>query len=283
MNITRRSFVFAPLALSLPGVAHALSEVSEAGYASLPVDPFQAGNSASSATNLPNIDVAAQSLAQSGRLRVAINLGNSVLAQRNSAGFLTGASVTLAKLLAKRLRVPLDTIAYPSAGMVFDALNHGAWDVAFLAVEPERALKVDFSPPYVSIDGTYLVRKDASYRRVADLDRPGVRIAVGRGAAYDLYLKRTLKQAKLLRAINGAEAIKMFVDDRLDAAAGVRQVLAGYAKDKPELRVLSDAFSKIDQAIGVPKGHPAGAAYIRAFVEEMTASGQVRKALEGTA
>lgn len=62
--------------------------------------------------------------------------------------------------------------------------------MAFLAVEPERAKDLTFTAPYVFIDGTYLVRADTPFRSVADLDADGVRITVGRGAAYDLALTR---------------------------------------------------------------------------------------------
>ena len=46
----------------------------------------------------------------------------------------------------------------------------------------------------------------------------------------------------------------MFVNDKLDAAAGVRQPLEAYAKDHPEMRVMSGAFQQIQQAMGTPKG-----------------------------
>jgi polar amino acid transport system substrate-binding protein len=262
MKMTRRRFVMVPLTFSLAGIAPAFG--------------------AQAADQARSIEEAAHSLAPSGRLRVAINLGNSVLAQRTPAGELTGVSVILAQTLAKRLQVPVDLIPYTAAGMVFDAMDKGAWDVAFLAIEPERATKVDFSPPYVFIDGTYLVRKDSPFQKADDLDRPGIRIAVGRGAAYDLYLSRTLKNAELRRAPTSVAAMQMFVDERLDAAAGVRQALADYAREKPELKVLGDSFSRIDQAIGVPKGRTVGAAYIRAFVEEMKRSGEVRRSLDET-
>jgi polar amino acid transport system substrate-binding protein len=48
--------------------------------------------------------------------------------------------------------------------------------------------------------------------------------------------------------------IDMFVNDKLEAAAGVRQPLVAYAKDHPEVRVLDGHFMNIEQAIGTPKG-----------------------------
>ena len=224
-------------------------------------------------------------LAPTGKLRAAINYGNTVLAQRNEkTGALTGVSVVLARTLAQRLGVPVEFLLFPVSGQVFDALEKGAWDIAFMAVEPERAVKIDFTAPYAMIDGTYLVRSDAPFRKVADLDAPGVTIAVGTATAYDLYLGRNLKQARLKRAPTSIAAVEMFMaDPSLAGAAGVRQVLVDASRGKSGYRVIEDRYSRIDQAMAVPKGRPAaGAAYVRAFLEEMKASGAVRKALDET-
>lgn len=225
---------------------------------------------------------AARSLAPSGVLRVAINAGNGVLTQRNAQGDLTGVSVILARALAERLKLPITLIPFQAAGEIFSVMDKDIWDLAFLAIEPERAAKIEFSPPYITIDGTYLVRRDAPFRNASDLDQPGVRIAVGRGAAYDLFLTRTLKRAELRRATTAATSIDMFISDGLEAAAGVRQYLVERARGIPDLRVLEDRFTNIEQAMGVPKGRQAGAAYVAAFIEEMKASGAVRKALDAT-
>jgi polar amino acid transport system substrate-binding protein len=45
------------------------------------------------------------------------------------------------------------------------------------------------------------------------------------------------------------------------------------------LRLLDGRFMEIRQAMAVPKGRAAGAAYLRDFVEEMKASGFVAGAL----
>jgi len=179
--------------------------------------------------------------------------------------------------------VPVELVTYLSAGMVFDAVDRGEWDIAFLAIEPERAEKVSFSQPYVYIDGTYLVRNDAPYRSIADLDRDGVTIAVGRGAAYDLFLTRNLDNATLLRLPTSAEAIAQFKAGGADAVGGVRQALVDAARDDSGLRVLEDRFMQIGQGIAVPGTRAAaGADYVDGFVEEMKAAGQVRMALDAS-
>ncbi|HEY4981326.1 MAG TPA: ABC transporter substrate-binding protein [Pseudolabrys sp.] len=222
-------------------------------------------------------------LAPSGKLRAAINLGNSVLAQKNAAtGQPKGVTPDLAHELGRRLGVPVELVTFDAAGKVFDAAGTGAWDIAFVAIEPVRAAVIEFSAPYVIIEGTYMVPKDSPLKVIADVDRPGVRIAVGLKSAYDLYLTRTIKNATVVRAPagGGKAMIDMFVNDKLEVAAGVKQPLVAYAKDHPEVRVMDGHFMEIQQAMGTPKGRTEGAAYLRAFVEDVKASGFVAEAIK---
>lgn len=226
---------------------------------------------------------ALKDLAPTGKLRAAINLGNGVLAQKDPASSEPkGITPDLARELAKRLGVPLEMVVFESAGKVFDGAKTGAWDVAFIAIEPVRAAEIEFTAPYVIIEGTYMVPMNSPLKTVTDVDRPGVRIAVGRGAAYDLYLTRTLKDATLVRAEGGGGSalIEAFVTEKLEAAAGVRQALEDYAKTHPEVMVMQDKFMEIRQAMGAPKGRTAGAKYLSAFVEDMKTSGFVADALK---
>jgi polar amino acid transport system substrate-binding protein len=226
---------------------------------------------------------AVKALAPTGKLRAALNLGNSVLVQKDPGGPVRGVTVDLARELARRAALELEFVEYPAAGKVFEALKSGAWDIAYLAIEPVRAAEIDFTPAYVHIEGTYLVPKDSALRSVEEVDRPGVRIAVGRGSAYDLYLSRTIKQATLERTADaggGVSHIKLFRDEKLEAAAGVRQPLAAYAKTDPNVRVMDGRFMVIQQAMGTPKGREAAAKYLRGFIEEMKASGFVADALK---
>jgi polar amino acid transport system substrate-binding protein len=221
-------------------------------------------------------------LAPTGKLRAAINLGNMVLAQKDPAtGEPRGITVDLARELARRLDLPVELVTFDAAGKVFDALKSGSWDIAFLAIEPVRAAEIAFTAPYVIIEGVYLVPTNSPLRAVADVDREGVRIAVNKGSAYDLYLTRTLKHARLLRGENG---IDLFLKDKLEAAAGVKQPLVEFAKTHPEVRVMDGRFMEIRQAMGTPKlryeGRDAAPRYLHAFVEEMKATGFVAKALE---
>jgi len=197
-------------------------------------------------------------LAPHGHLRVAINLGNPVLAQ-GDARSPRGPSVELATTLAQRLGVQARFTCHDAAAPVVAAAADDGWDLAFLAVDPARADRIAFSAPYVEIEGTYLVREASPAHTVEDLDRESVRIAVGRGAAYDLYLSRELKHARIERAETSAAAIALFDQQQLDAAAGVRQPLQAWAQAHPGHRVLVDRFTAIQQAVAAPAARPADA------------------------
>src|SRR5690606_11819018 len=136
----------------------------------------------------------------------------------------------LAKALAQRLDAELEIVAFPAAGKVVDAAKDDIWDIGFLAIDPLRAEEVMFTSPYVIIEGTYLVKEDSGLNTLDDVDADGLRIAVGKGAAYDLFLSRELKHAAIERAATSAGAVDLFLEQGLDAAAGVRQPLEAAAR-----------------------------------------------------
>src|SRR5438876_2859042 len=151
-------------------------------------------------------------LAPTGKLRAAINLGNMVLAQKDPAsGEPRGITVDLARELGRRLGLPVELVPFDAAGKVFEALKAGAWDIAFLAIEPVRAAEIAFTAPYVIIEGVYMVPVSSPLRAVDQVDRDGVRIAVNKGSAYDLFLTRTLEHAQLVRGENGVD---LFIKDK---------------------------------------------------------------------
>jgi polar amino acid transport system substrate-binding protein len=215
--------------------------------------------------------------APTGTLRAAINYGNSVLVQRSAAGELSGITVDLATELGRRLGLSVTLVPFDAAGKVFEALKIGAWDIGFLAVEPVRAAEIDFTAPYVIIEGVYMVPKDSPLQTVADVDRAGIRIGVNKASAYDLYLSRTLKHATLVR---GDDGVAVFKQQQLEAAGGVKQPIVEYARTDPSVRVMDGRFMEIRQAMGMPKGRAEAAAYLRSFVEEMKASGFCAAALK---
>ena len=219
-----------------------------------------------------------KSLAPTGRLRAAINIANPVLVQRNAVtGAPSGITVDLARELEKRLGVPLELVVIDGAGKSFDAVKRASCDIGFLAIEPARAADIDFTAAYVIIEGVYAVRADSGITSNEEVDRAGVRVAVNKGAAYDLFLTRSLKAATLVRA---EDSFGTFLREGLEVVAGVKQGIVRFVETSPVARMLPGRFMEIRQAMCLPKGRDAGARYLRGFVEEMKSSGFVAAAIE---
>jgi polar amino acid transport system substrate-binding protein len=235
-----------------------------------------------SCASTPQAPAAARSeLAPTGTLRAAINFGNPILAAKDAAsGEPRGVSVDLSRELARRLGVPVQFVFYDAAGKVVEGLKSGAWDVAYVAIDPARAVDIGYSAPYVVIEGAYLVPQGSPIRSNVEVDREGTRVAVGAGSAYDLFLSRSLKHAKIVRAPTSPAVVDLFVAQKLEVAAGVKQQLEADARRIPGLRLLPGRFMVIEQAMGTPRSRETGARYLREFVEEMKASGFVADALK---
>ncbi len=224
---------------------------------------------------------AVSQLAPTGKLRAAINYGNAVLAKRDPAsGEVSGVSVDLSRELAKRLGVEVVLVPFDAANKSVEAIKNKQADIAFFAIDPLRGADTDYTAAYVMIEGTYVVRKDSPIKANAEVDKPGVRVAVAAKSAYDLFLSRELKQAKLERTPTSGGVVDLFIAQNLDVAAGVKQQLEKDMKRVPDLRMLPGRFMDINQAMGTSKGRDEGIKYMRGFVEEMKASGFVAQALE---
>ncbi|MGH8736719.1 MAG: transporter substrate-binding domain-containing protein [Burkholderiales bacterium] len=219
-------------------------------------------------------------LAPGGTLRVGLNMQNFLLVNKDSkSGKPVGIVPDLARELGRLAGLPLEFVQFDRAGKLAEAVQQGAWDLAFLAAEPARAKEIEFSPAYLEIDATYLVPAGSPIRGIAQVDRTGVRIAAAEKSAYDLYLTRTLKHATLVRAPGIDASYEMFVTDGLEALSGLKARLVADAEKLPGSRILEGRFTAVQQAIGIPIGRDAGAAWVREFAAHAKASGLVAQAI----
>jgi polar amino acid transport system substrate-binding protein len=215
-------------------------------------------------------------LAPEGVLRVVVNLGNSVLAAGTPENP-SGVTVDLGREIAARLAVEARLTCVDAARKSFDALHARGADIGFLAIEPEREADLAFTAPYVVIEGVYVVPETSTLTSTTHIDRPGVRVGVKQGSAYDLHLTRSLAAAEVVR---GDEGVEVYADGGLEAGAGIRQPTLAWAADHPGHRVLEPAFMQIRQAVATPRDRDAGSVdFLREVVEELKASGFVADSL----
>lgn len=220
-------------------------------------------------------------LAPTGKLRVGINHSNFLLVNPGSPhGAPRGIAPDLGAELARRLGVPVEYISFDGAGETAGAVRTGAWDVAFLGAEPQRANEIAFSAAYLEIPVTYLVPAGSPIHSIADVDRAGVRIAVSAKSAYDLFLSRNLRHAQLVRAAGLPAAFELFKTQRLEALAGLRPGLLADSAKLPGARLLEGQITAVQQAIGTPRNREAAAQYLREFAEDVKASGYVAQLIE---
>lgn len=222
-----------------------------------------------------------RAFAPTGTLRASINLGNPILANKNpNTNEPFGVSIDLAREFAKRLGVGIELVVFDAAGKSVEAVRGEQADIGFFAIDPLRGEGISFTAPYVLIEGSYMVPTDSALQSNDEVDHADIRVTVGKGSAYDLFLTRELKHADIVRAPTSPTVVDVFVEQKLEVAAGVKQQLEADLVRFPNHRLLPGRFMVIQQAMGTPKSRGAeAAAYLAKFVEDMKSSGFVAEAL----
>ena len=223
------------------------------------------------------------SFAPTGKLRVGINLGNPILANENPQTHeLYGITIDIAHEIGKRLSLPVKLTPFKTAGNTVDAVKSGDIDLVFVAIDPVRGADISYTPPYIQIEGAYMVKTDSPIHENDQVDALSNEIVVGKGSAYDLYLSRETKNATLLRAASSQAVVDDFMSGKGNVAAGVKQQLESDAKRYEGLRMLPGRFMVINQAIGIPKARPQyeqTTTYLSDLITQLKQSGFVAKSM----
>jgi polar amino acid transport system substrate-binding protein len=220
-------------------------------------------------------------LAPTGVLRAGINLSNFLLVTgKTAAGDPEGVSPDMARAVADKLGVAVKYVPFKSPGELADAAANNIWDIGLIGAEPQRAEQISFTAAYAEIEATYLVPNGSRLRTIADVDAAGVRIAVTGRSAYGLWLDRNIKHAQLVRTDTIDNSLNQFVQDKLEALAGLKPRLLSDQEKLAGSRIIDGKFTAVQQAIGTPKKNSAGAQFLRNFVEEAKSSGLVARLIE---
>jgi polar amino acid transport system substrate-binding protein len=226
---------------------------------------------------------AMKELIPTGKLRIGVVFApapSAFFVVKDAGGQPREVTVDLANELAQKLGVPLELMVAPNSGLVTDATESGAIDVAFMPVDEERKKRVDFGPSYYLIESTYMVTGASGIKTVAEVDRPNVRVV---GIANTTTIRaagRTLKSTTISPVPSVDEAVAMLRDGKADAFALSRDSLPPFVAALPGSRIVEGGFQATGIAIAVPKNRPQALAYVSAFLETAKASGSVRRALD---
>jgi polar amino acid transport system substrate-binding protein len=224
---------------------------------------------------------ARKALAPTGNLRVALQLGNPLNAIRDPAsGELKGLGFDLGKELAQRIGVPFEPVLYPSVGALLESGKSGAWDISHVGFNPERAKQFDFVPVHLEVEFGYLVPGGSPVSTIADVDRPGIRVAVQEKSGPDAFFSSALKNAVLVRAPSNPGALEAVKSGKADVMGSIKPVLSELSVQLPGSRILDGRAGVDPHAVAIPKGRDAGMAYVRLFMEDAKSSGLVKASIE---
>jgi polar amino acid transport system substrate-binding protein len=221
-------------------------------------------------------------LVRVGKIRVGVH---SVMYQKDAqTGEAKAAGVGLilldiARALGGRIGAEIVLVGHPTIPEFMTCLTAGPCDMGFMGPDPSRT-GVAFSPPVLQLDYTLLVPAASSVQGMADVDRPGVRIAAVRDHASTLTLSRILKHAQLVYAPTPDSTFELLRSGQADAFASIRGALLEYSVKLPGSRVLDEHYGANLLGMVVPKAQAARLAYISEFIEQAKASGLVQQAIE---
>lgn len=222
-----------------------------------------------------------RALAPTGKLRVGLLTGDATQAIKDStSGELKGVGFDLGKQLAQSIGVPFEPVLYSAIGALLDGGKSDAWDVAFIGFTAERAKEWDFTAPYLEVEFGYLVPADSPIAAVADVDRPGIRVAVQERSGPEAFASRALKNATIVRGPDYAAAVEMLKSGKADVIFSIKPILFGLSDRVPGSRVLDGSPGTVPQAMALPKGRDAGLPYARGFIEDAKSKGIVTAAIK---
>ena len=220
-------------------------------------------------------------LSSNGVLRAAINMSNFLLVtDKTKEGTPIGVSPDMAKELANKLDLQLKLIPYDTPGEIADDAENDNWDICNIGAEPQRAEKINFSAAYAEIQATYLIPPNSKLQNISEVDIAGNKIAVASRTAYGLWLERNIHNAELIQVEGVGNSFDVFLNENLDALAGLRPALIDDVKKIPGAKILEGQFMSVQQAIGTSNKNIKSSIYIAKFVEEMKKNGYVQKLID---
>ena len=220
-------------------------------------------------------------LSSNGILRAAINMSNFLLVtDKTKDGTPIGVSPDMAQELADKLNLQLKLIPYTTPGEIADDAENDKWDICNIGAEPQRAEKINFSAAYAEIQATYIVQSNSKINNILDVDKIGNKICVASRTAYGLWLERNIHNAELIQVEGVDSSFDIFLNENLDALAGLRPALIDDVKKISGGKILEGQFMSVQQAIGTSIQNIHSSIYIAEFVEEMKKSGFVQKLID---
>jgi polar amino acid transport system substrate-binding protein len=187
-----------------------------------------------------------------GTLRVGVTQAPPWYSKDPKSGqWTSGVGVSLGQAMATALGVRFEPVEV-TWGTAIAALQGNRIDIMYmLDATPERAKAVDFpQTPLLYYSLAVLAREDLPVKTWADLNRPGVRIAVPQASSMDKFLSENVAKADLQRFPGNPEAIAAYQSGRADAVCLFHPPLLAALQrlGKGKIVIPTPAFSQASSA-----------------------------------
>ena len=216
-------------------------------------------------------------LVRAGKLRVGLFLPQY---GKGPDGLKTTVWVEAARAYAARIGVLLVIVEHATPPEAIACLRASSCDQLFLPLDARAAEIGDFSNPIFQFDYTLMLPAGSSITKVADADRPGVRVAAVRNHDSTIQLTRQFKQAEFVYGETPDSTFALLNAGKADLMASTRLVLLDLSAKLAGARVLPDRYGANINRMVVPKGKANWRAYINEFVEDAKTSGAVQQFIE---
>lgn len=215
------------------------------------------------------------SVRQSKKLRVAIELALPPYGMTNDKMEPYGSDVDTARLLAKDLGVELEIVPVTGPTRIpFLQTKKADLAIATLSISPERAKVIDFSTPYSVVQIVVAAPKSMSIKGYPDL--VGKSIAITRGNVQEAELMKKAVGAQIVRYDDDATLVTAAVSGQSPIVSTATTLLQAIQAKSPDRQIETKFVIKtFELGIGIPKEEPKMLAWVNEWVKTNRANGKL--------
>ena len=218
-----------------------------------------------------------------GILRVGTTMDTPVFSMRNAAtGEVEGFDMDALQTLGAALGVKIEYVKMTFGSMLAD-LATDKFDVAMSGMGRtlERARVATFSKPYLTYGKLMMIRsadKDR-FKSLADLDRPGIKIAYNKGGLNDRFANTEFKQATPTGFASNELATADLIAGKVDAQVSDSTAAIYMARQDPALAAMSpdNVFHPVYVAMLLRRDDPTLLNYINIWIDQIELDGTLAK------
>ena len=218
-----------------------------------------------------------------GVLRVGTTMDTPVFSMRDPAtGKLQGFDIDALEALGSALGVKIEYVKMTFASVLAD-LAADQFDIAMSGIgrTSERARSATFSKPYMRYGRLMMIRSadKGRFKSLADLDKPGIKIAYNKGGVNDRFANTVFKRATPIGFDSNELAIADLLVGKVDAQVSNSAAAIYTARHNSRLAAMSpeNIFNPIYVAILLRRDDQTLLNFINIWIDQIDMDGTLGK------